>query len=247
VRAVQAPISFPLQWPGPEEQVDDQQALLLHGTRYIGLRTRLYDDYLQAAVEAGVPQVVLLAVGLDTRAFRLPWPDQVRCSNLIGLRCCLQRRRAAAGRGVGAMRPQAGRGGPVGAVDRAATGSRLGQHDPTAWLAEGLLAYLPAQAEQSLLQRIDELWALGSQLALDGSPTSTAVRTRPPWSKLSARSGMGEQDMISTQERPDLLAWLQHGWRADERLAQDLVGQYRRELTDPFGRYATRRGCTPAS
>jgi len=83
VRAVQAPLSFPLQWPGPEEQVDDQQAMLLHGTRYIGLRTG-YDDYLQAAVEAGVRQVVLLAVGvgLDTRAFRLPWPDQVRLFEL---------------------------------------------------------------------------------------------------------------------------------------------------------------------
>jgi len=35
------------------------------------------------------------------------------------------------------------------------------------------------------------------------------------------------------------LAWLQqHDWRANERLAQDLAGQYRRELTDPFGRQA---------
>lgn len=46
------------------------------------IRTRFFDDYLIDAAAAGVGQVVLLAAGLDTRAFRLPWPDDVRVFEL---------------------------------------------------------------------------------------------------------------------------------------------------------------------
>jgi O-methyltransferase involved in polyketide biosynthesis len=46
------------------------------------VRTRFYDDYLLAACAAGCRQVVLLAAGLDTRAFRLNWPDRVRLFEL---------------------------------------------------------------------------------------------------------------------------------------------------------------------
>jgi len=42
------------------------------------VRTRFFDDYLTAATAAGCSQVVLLAAGLDTRAFRLPWPPRTR-------------------------------------------------------------------------------------------------------------------------------------------------------------------------
>ena len=82
LEAVDSPVPFPVRWPAPGDPVDDQQALLLHGTRYIGLRTRLYDDYVTDAVGSGLRQVVLLAVGLDTRAFRLPWPADVRLFEL---------------------------------------------------------------------------------------------------------------------------------------------------------------------
>lgn len=46
------------------------------------LRTRFFDDYLLAAADAGIRQVVLVAAGLDTRAFRLPWPEQARVYEL---------------------------------------------------------------------------------------------------------------------------------------------------------------------
>ena len=48
-------------------------AFYFHGV----IRTRFFDDYLLAACVAGCTQVVLLAAGLDTRVFRLPWPDDV--------------------------------------------------------------------------------------------------------------------------------------------------------------------------
>jgi O-methyltransferase involved in polyketide biosynthesis len=39
------------------------------------VRTRFYDDFLMDACVRGCHQVVLLAAGLDSRAFRLPWPN----------------------------------------------------------------------------------------------------------------------------------------------------------------------------
>src|SRR3954447_18888713 len=74
--AVDSPVPFPTRWPAEEEPVSDQQALHLHGSRYIGLRTRIYDDEVLAAADAGIRQVVLLAAGLDTRALRLTWPPE---------------------------------------------------------------------------------------------------------------------------------------------------------------------------
>ena len=61
-------------WPDPTSHVSDTQALHLHGSRYIGLRTRFYDDLLVAAARHGVRQAVLLGAGLDTRAFRIELP-----------------------------------------------------------------------------------------------------------------------------------------------------------------------------
>jgi methyltransferase (TIGR00027 family) len=46
------------------------------------IRTRFFDDYLTTAATAGCGQVVLLAAGLDTRAFRLAWPAGTRLFEL---------------------------------------------------------------------------------------------------------------------------------------------------------------------
>jgi methyltransferase (TIGR00027 family) len=40
---------------------------------YLGVRSRFFDEFLGSAAAAGLDQVVLLATGLDTRAFRLDW------------------------------------------------------------------------------------------------------------------------------------------------------------------------------
>lgn len=40
----------------------------------ITVRTRFFDDFFLRATESGVQQAVILASGLDTRAYRLPWP-----------------------------------------------------------------------------------------------------------------------------------------------------------------------------
>ena len=47
------------------------------------LRTRFFDDFLlRITTEYQIHQVVLMAAGLDTRAFRLAWPQQTRLFEL---------------------------------------------------------------------------------------------------------------------------------------------------------------------
>lgn len=49
----------------------------------IVLRTRFFDDFLQRiTLQSGIRQVVLMAAGMDTRAFRLGWPEQTRVFEL---------------------------------------------------------------------------------------------------------------------------------------------------------------------
>jgi hypothetical protein len=42
----------------------------------IAVRTRFFDDFFTTATDAGVRQAVILASGLDTRAYRLRWPNR---------------------------------------------------------------------------------------------------------------------------------------------------------------------------
>jgi hypothetical protein len=70
----------------PEEPATSEERAALGPMASLGavfyfhgvIRTRFFDDYLTAAVAAGCSQVVLLAAGLDTRAFRLAWPENTR-------------------------------------------------------------------------------------------------------------------------------------------------------------------------
>lgn len=54
---------FPDFTPERAEQMIDAMAL----------RTKFFDDYFRSAGDAGIRQAVILAAGLDSRAYRLPW------------------------------------------------------------------------------------------------------------------------------------------------------------------------------
>ncbi len=73
-----APGTFPEDHAASSELVSLGVLFSFHAV----IRTRFFDDYLLAACAAGCRQVVLLAAGLDTRAFRLPWPPGVRLFEL---------------------------------------------------------------------------------------------------------------------------------------------------------------------
>ncbi|MGH3522621.1 MAG: class I SAM-dependent methyltransferase [Mycobacterium sp.] len=143
-----------------------------HFVNFQGARTRYFDDYFRRAADAGVRQVVILAAGLDSRAYRLRWPDETTIFELDRPQVLDFKREVLAGQGA---EPNAER--REVAVDlredwpQALRNSGFDADAPSAWIIEGLLIYLPATAQQQLFTGIDALAAPGSHVAVeDGAP-----------------------------------------------------------------------------
>ena len=137
----------------------------------MALRTRFFDDYFQTSTASGIRQAVILAAGLDSRAYRLDWPagtvvfevDQpavveFKTATLADLGAEPTATRRTVGIDLRADWPAA----------LAAEGFDPGK--PTAWLAEGLLIYLPPEAQDRLIDTITALSAPGSTVATEYAP-----------------------------------------------------------------------------
>lgn len=242
VGAVDSPVAFPTRWPAEGESPTDQQALHLHGSRYIGVRSRFYDDFLGEAALKGVSQLVLLAAGLDTRAFRLDWPSGVTVyeidqPNVIAFKDDVLRGEGAQANcrrvTIGADLREDWQGSLLAAGFDADA--------PSAWVAEGLLAYLPPDAEDGLLRSIHELSAPGSAIAADRILAVDRLGgDSAALSELSERSGVEMNSLIDTQARRDCADWLRaHDWTVRESNATEIAQLYGRDLSDPFSRQQT--------
>lgn len=151
-----------IEWPDPE-------AGRIYGRMvdYQATRTHFFDAYFLAATAAGVRQIVILASGLDSRAYRLDWPAGTTVFEIDQPRV-LEFKAAA----LAAHQPKAQRRGV--AIDlredwpAALREAGFDSAQPTAWLAEGLLPYLPADAQDSLFVNIGVLSAPGSRIAVEG-------------------------------------------------------------------------------
>ncbi|MQY30905.1 class I SAM-dependent methyltransferase [Nocardia aurantia] len=136
-------------------------------------RTVYFDEYFAAATAAGLRQVVILAAGLDARAFRLEWPSGTVLFELDQPKVLAFKAGALTGVAPAADRREV-------AVDLRQDWPKILRDNgfnpsaPTAWLAEGLLRYLPADALDRLFDNIDGLSATGSRIALN----SGQVRSR---------------------------------------------------------------------
>lgn len=145
-----------------------------HFVNFQGARTRYFDDYFRRAAVAGVRQLVILAAGLDSRAYRLTWPDETTIFELDQPQVLAFKSYVLSQRGI-----RAGVERREVAVDlredwpQALCGSGFDPTQPSAWIAEGLLIYLPADAQEQLFTGIDGLASPGSQVAVeDGAPMS---------------------------------------------------------------------------
>ncbi|MGQ4513275.1 SAM-dependent methyltransferase [Streptomyces sp. DW26H14] len=205
-------------WPVDVRDVTGGESNPLWGGlgRYFGLRTRVLDDHLLAAVAAGARQMVLLGAGLDSRAYRLDWPaglvvfemDQeevlaFKDEVLTGL---------AAVPGVTRVSLAADlRHDWTGVL----TGAGFDPAAPTAWLAEGLLLYLPARAERRLVRAVAALSAPGSTLAYEIKlPTDPAkLRASPVYTSTLRQTGLDLPGLIDGEPRPDSAGDLREmGW-----------------------------------
>lgn len=170
-------------WTAPDAGRSDPRPVNLEALAdYMAVRTHFFDAFFTSAGEAGIGQHVILAAGLDTRAYRLTWPaDSViyeidlpevlayKTSTLNALGATPATRRAV---GIDLRRDW-----PTALRD-----AGFDPTQPTAWLAEGLLPYLPADAQDTLFSHVDRLSAPGSQAAVEVAikPSGLLVEEQQP-------------------------------------------------------------------
>ncbi|MFI6362350.1 class I SAM-dependent methyltransferase [Nocardia sp. NPDC050630] len=135
------------------------------------VRTKFYDEFFLDATNAGITQVVILASGLDSRAYRLSWPAGTVVYEVDQPRVIEFKTRTLTELGAA---PTADR--RVAAVDlredwpAVLRAAGFVPAQPTAWSAEGLLGYLPPEAQDRLLDTVTELSAPGSRVATESKP-----------------------------------------------------------------------------
>ncbi|NKQ58628.1 class I SAM-dependent methyltransferase [Amycolatopsis sp. K13G38] len=135
------------------------------------VRTKFYDEFFLDATKAGIAQAVILASGLDSRAYRLPWPAGTAVYEVDQPQVIEFKTRTLAE--LGAAPTADLRVAAVDLRDDWPAALRTAGFDParpTAWSAEGLLGYLPPEAQDSLLDTITELSAPGSRVATESRP-----------------------------------------------------------------------------
>jgi methyltransferase (TIGR00027 family) len=134
----------------------------------MGVRTRFFDEFFLAAANDGIRQAVILASGLDARAYRLPWPAGTTVFEIDQAQVIEFKTETLAE--LGATPTADRRAVPVDLRHDWPAALRAAGYDPskpTAWSAEGLLPFLPPDAQDRLLDNITALSPAGSQLATE--------------------------------------------------------------------------------
>ena len=217
----------------PDHLFDDPLALALAGSEgfdwldrmemarlwggpglYIVVRTRFFDDFLlHSCLSAGIRQIVLMAAGMDARAFRINWPPQTRLYELdrpevlstkeaivarTGARATCERRTI----GVDLRQPS---------WSQALLDAGYEVRRPSAWLVEGLLFYMTETTVHILLDSVSELAAPHSWLGAD-LMSRDLLNSPVMWPLLAAFARRGVVGRFGTNDPEGLFA--EHGWEA---------------------------------
>lgn len=151
--------------------VDHASVGMARMTDNMAVRTKFFDEFFADAAASGVRQAVILASGLDSRAYRLAWPAGTTVYEIDQPEVIEFKTRTLADFGA---EPTADR--RTVAVDlrfdwpSALIAAGFDPSRPTAWSAEGLLGYLPPEAQDKLLDTVTELSAVGSRVAVESTP-----------------------------------------------------------------------------
>jgi methyltransferase (TIGR00027 family) len=218
---------------------------------YMASRTAFFDTFFLDAARSGVTQAVILAAGLDSRAWRLPWPDRTTVYELDQTRVLEFKASTIAEYGADH--------GAEPTCNRVAVAVDL-RHDwpaalqqagfdpsaPSAWSVEGLLPYLPATAHELLFERIHSLAAPGSRIAVeapgpDWMDEGIRARRRERMDRLRALMAKADpqrelprtDELFYFEEREDVGQWLRrHGWEVAATPAPELMAGYGRGLPE---------------
>ncbi|WKG04374.1 SAM-dependent methyltransferase [Mycolicibacterium sp. HK-90] len=210
---------------------------------YAASRTKWFDEFFVAAGAAGIRQAVILAAGLDARAWRLPWihesvvfeidqPQVLRFKEdvLAAHRVAPKARHVAVPVDLRQDWPKALRDA---GFDPTA---------PTAWSVEGLLPYLPAEAQDLLFERITDLSARDSRIAVEAFgegffSEENLARRREQIAQMRAEAAEAGDEMPDPEalwfieDRADVAEWLsEHCWEVAALPADDLMARYHRSL-----------------
>nr|CAP12593.1 C12a O-methyltransferase [Streptomyces olivaceus] len=212
----------------------DKAAGSMMTSRFTGVRSRVFDDFFAAAGRSGIRQAVVLAAGLDARAFRLPWPSGTVVYEIDQPGVLRYKEEVMAHLGV---TPTCVRR-PVGRDLRTDWASGLGAAGfdptrPTAWIGEGLLPYLPAEAEAEMFASIRALSAPGSRLCVEFMPAEVVARfaAHPTMRGTSDSLGVDIGEMWNSEPRQAAADRLREtGWN----VTVDTVLDRARELGAPL-------------
>jgi methyltransferase (TIGR00027 family) len=183
------------------------------------VRAKFFDRFFASAGAKGIRQAVIVAAGLDSRSYRLSWPDQTTIYEVDQPAVVEFKRRTLAALGA-VPTAELHEVGVDLRSDWPAVLRRCG-FDPnraTAWIAEGLLiGYLPGEAQEQLLDEITAMSAPGSELAVDHLP-SGAEALGPQMAEITGQwkahgfdSDVG--NLTYAGQRSDVDTYLaQHGW-----------------------------------
>lgn len=226
VRAAEPPRPLPLAPPAPDETWAAMSS-------YMGVRSRFFDEYF---AEAKTEQVVILAAGLDARAYRLDWTG--RDVYEIDQPRVLEFKQGVLD--AEGAQPRCRRH-PV-AVDlrddwaAALTAAGFDPSRSTAWLAEGLLPYLPPGAEEGLFDTILALSAPGSHVAVEHLPDHGALIAGESSMKAAAEKlGVNMDGLLSPEPRRDPIAWLRSkDWAVEVATVTEVYERYERPLPPMF-------------
>lgn len=211
---------------------------------FMAVRTAFFDEYFLKAVDSGIRQVVILAAGLDARAWRLPWPDGTIVYELDQPKVLefktttLQRQGAQPTAQLVSVAVDLRHDWPT-ALQQAGFDASL----PSAWSAEGLLRYLPAQVQDLLLERVNALSPCDSRLAANAPAKSAwdpalnarrreqSQRVRAVMSRVLDTEVPDLDDLWYPEERTDATDWLgEHGWEASATSMAEMLSRYGRDV-----------------
>jgi len=204
----------------------------------IAVRTRFFDDFFVDAGKAGIRQAVILASGLDARPYRLPWATgtvvyEIDQPQVIDFKTTTMT-------SIGATPTAERRAVSIDLREdwpAALRSNGFDQTKPTSWSAEGLLPYLPPDAQDRLFDNITALSAPGSQLATEYHPdagAAVAERTKKlggQWREHGFDVDLSQ--LFYSGDRNSVTDYLTaHGWQVNARTRPEVFAGYGREFPD---------------
>ncbi|MUL64032.1 SAM-dependent methyltransferase [Mycobacterium sp. CBMA 234] len=202
-------------------------------TNGMAARTRFFDDFFHDAGKAGIRQAVILAAGLDARAYRLSWPKGTIVYELDQPDVIEFKSQALSDLGAAPTTERR-----TVAIDlredwpAALRAAGLDPTKPTAWIAEGLFGYLPPEAQDRLLDQISELSAPGSRMGAEGVPATPDLDDDAMRERMKAASDHWREqgfdldftDLVYLGDRADVDTYLQgHGWQTTAVTSNELL------------------------